>query len=417
MDLRRNGALHRPPCEGQEPELSPGRLPEGSRAGSGAAEHQGRAADLRPFFRHVPGFIAGDRIAAVGPVMFFVDNDKPQIGKRREQGGARADHDVGASVRRPAELFKTLSVGETGMQDRHPVAEEAPHPLHRLEGEGDLRDQKDHLPAPGKDFPDHLRVDLGLPAAGDPEKQVFPLFSGRQVRPEDLCRGGLLLREDNTRPCRQRRRLPGPFRHRDHTLLLQRAERGDPHGKPSARLLIRKTASAFRQRLREARHGRPVLPPHFRGKFPELLLRKTAPDQPALPHRHPVPHRHDRPQSLVQHAAVMAVHPDRQFDQSGFRGHGAAGRPQDLLYPGRIQLRLFLQGNDIAGLCPPAVPERHQDRHPRARGIPERFRHRIGKWPVHVFVRNVDNDICVLIILHFHLICLRARKASGCWSS
>ena len=56
--------------------------------------------------------------------MLLIHHDERQVGHRREDGGARAYHNVGLAVADAFPLLGPLVVAERGMEDRNLVAED-----------------------------------------------------------------------------------------------------------------------------------------------------------------------------------------------------------------------------------------------------------------------------------------------------
>ena len=146
------------------------------RAGRRAAVDRDRSLERRPLGRDRPRVVARVGLLLVGRVVLLVDADQAEPGQRREDRGARADHDRRLAGGDPLALVTALCVGQRRVQDRHPVAEPRAKAAHGLRRERDLGDEDDHAEPAAQRLAGRLEVDLGLPAPGGAVEQEMASF-------------------------------------------------------------------------------------------------------------------------------------------------------------------------------------------------------------------------------------------------
>ncbi len=163
------------------------------RAGRRAAVDRDRSLERGPLGRDRPRVVARVGLLLVGRVVLLVDADQAEPGQRREDRGARADHDRRLAGSDPLALVTALCVGQRRVQDGHPVAEPRAKAPHGLRRERDLGDEDDHAQPAAQRLAGRLEVDLGLPAAGGAVEQEMASFV--EGAPQALQRTLLRLRE------------------------------------------------------------------------------------------------------------------------------------------------------------------------------------------------------------------------------
>ncbi len=124
-------------------------------------------------------------------VVFLVDDDKPEVGERREHRRARADHDAHLAARHGGVGEQPLPRREPGVQYRDLLAGEAPlDARHGLAGQADLGHEEQDRAAGVQRRLRRLEVDLGLAAAGDAVQQ--DLVAGARLAQDAVQRTALL---------------------------------------------------------------------------------------------------------------------------------------------------------------------------------------------------------------------------------
>ena len=127
--------------------------------------------------------------------MFLVHDEQAEFRNRREDGGARADDDVGAAFvdRRP--VLAPFGIGDVAVEHADAVEPRA-EPRHRLRREGDLRHEDDPLPARLDAEAQRPQIDFRLAAAGDAVEQRHVEPAARERRLDPVERRLLLGRRD-----------------------------------------------------------------------------------------------------------------------------------------------------------------------------------------------------------------------------
>ncbi len=90
---------------------------------------------------HVPRLEAWRPIRLVGRVVLLVDDDDPEVGDRRQEGGPGADDDAHAVLPDPPPLVGSLTFAEAGVQHGHVLGRLGAQPVQQGRGKGDLRHQ------------------------------------------------------------------------------------------------------------------------------------------------------------------------------------------------------------------------------------------------------------------------------------
>ena len=133
----------------------------------GRTQHDDGIRHLGAHDGNVAGVVARRFFLLVGGVLLFVDDDQSEIGHRREDCRARADHHARVAALDAMPLLGAFFVGERGVQDGDFVAEN----LMQVGGDGgreaDFRDEEDGG-ASGFEHSAHAgQVHRGLSGAGD----------------------------------------------------------------------------------------------------------------------------------------------------------------------------------------------------------------------------------------------------------
>ena len=101
-----------------------------------------------------------------GRLVLLVDHDEPEVGERREDGGARTDNHAGLAEGHRHPCVKSLAGREVAMPN-HDLGAEVGEPgtetTDRLRRQGDFGDQEDSGAAFGDDLTDQGHVDFRLP--------------------------------------------------------------------------------------------------------------------------------------------------------------------------------------------------------------------------------------------------------------
>ena len=131
----------------------------------------------------------------VGPLVFFVDDDEPQVFQRRKQRAPRPDHHVVTAFSHVPPLVELLPRGHSTVQQGGPSGEPRIDTLQRLGGKGDFRHQEQGPFSVAHHTVDGPQVDFCLAAAGYTVQQEAPGLMGRVVQRElDVGQRRSLLR-------------------------------------------------------------------------------------------------------------------------------------------------------------------------------------------------------------------------------
>jgi hypothetical protein len=138
----------------------------------GGAEHTERAFHPGPYRGDLARVVARRLALLVRALVLLVDDDRAQVRERREDGGARADHDALLPAPERPPLVVPLAVAERGVEHGHAVAEDGLEAPDRLRRQRDLGHEHDrgtalHLHHLAEQFD----VDQRLAGAGDAAQQ------------------------------------------------------------------------------------------------------------------------------------------------------------------------------------------------------------------------------------------------------
>ena len=128
--------------------------------------------------RHLPGMIPGRTLASVRSFMLLIHHDQAQPFKRCKKSRTGSDHNLGLPPPGPVKLVITLPVRQPGMHHTDPFPKPGIKPHHGLKGQGNLRNQHNHLTARRQYMVNHGHVHLCLAASGNSVNQIrrpFPL--------------------------------------------------------------------------------------------------------------------------------------------------------------------------------------------------------------------------------------------------
>jgi hypothetical protein len=136
----------------------------------GAEQHRA-ADDLRAAHGQVAGGVAKAVLLLQRQVVLLVDDDQAEVGQRREDRRAGAQHQPRATARGllPGEF--ALALAERRVQHGHGCVDATGKALAQLRRQADLRHQHQHLLSKAQRVVDQAQVDLGLAAAGDAVEQ------------------------------------------------------------------------------------------------------------------------------------------------------------------------------------------------------------------------------------------------------
>ncbi len=174
-------------------------------ARSRAPEHHHRALATSAHDRDLAGVVTRRLALLVARLVLLVDDDRAEVGERREDRRARANGDSLASLAQREPFVVPLAVAERAVQHRDGVAELGAKAIDGLRRERDLGHEHDRRLSIAQNEPlEKLEVDERLAAAGDPvkEKDVSALAASERHERVSLRRRGLV-------PPRRGRRTTG----------------------------------------------------------------------------------------------------------------------------------------------------------------------------------------------------------------
>ena len=129
----------------------------------------------------------------------------------------------------------------------------------------------------------------------------------------------------------------------------------------------------------------------------------------------------------------MLLHPEGQPDQAALHLRPALSDAVQLLHAAFVKIRLVRHLDDVAGAQRIAPPEGDHNLHARLRNAPEPLGNAVGKGAVHIFMRNIHDDVCVfslhllyrlLSVLYeekeiprsFRISAISSRSSIGCFT-
>ena len=168
-------AVVHPARQAVEDVAAGGRVGPGLERGGGGAEDAGRPGQLGAHHRDVPSVVERGLGLLEGGLVLLVDHHQAEVGKGREDGGARADHDPGLPHRHGHPRVEALAGREMAVPDDDlgaEVGEAGAEAAHGLGRQRDLGHEEDGRAALLDDLADEGDVDLGLARAGHAVQQV-----------------------------------------------------------------------------------------------------------------------------------------------------------------------------------------------------------------------------------------------------
>ena len=244
-------------------------------------QHHRNFRDAAAHHRHVAGVIMRAVFLLVGRVVFFIDDDKPEIGIGQKQRRARADHDRHFIRRHRGPGARARARRELRMPFRRARAEARGEAVEQLRGERDFRHQDQRLPLAPDIFRHRLEIDFGLAGAGDAIEQrhgVAALIDGGAQR----VGGGQLAEREfrlaEIRIGRPRHRLRRQHHRRQRALVDQSVDHAGADARLARGVALgarqpigkqRQHARARRRHARRRRSGQPHADALARG--PEML--------------------------------------------------------------------------------------------------------------------------------------------------
>jgi hypothetical protein len=140
-------------------------VPGLERRRSGAEDH-GAPRELRAVNRGVARRISQALLLLEGSVVLLIDDDKAQLGHRREHREARSQNDAGLAARGAEPCARARDVFQCAVHERKPrVRERGAKACFELRRKTDLGNEDERLKAALQDARGEVKVDLGLAAA------------------------------------------------------------------------------------------------------------------------------------------------------------------------------------------------------------------------------------------------------------
>ena len=311
----------------------------------GGPEQDDALLHFSPNDGNIAGVVAGRFLLLVGGLVFFIDDDEPDVFERGEDGAARADDDPGAAGVELVPFVVSLAFRQVAVQDRDHVGlggEPALETLDRLRGERNFRDEDDGGLAAREGGADGLQINFRFPAAGHAVKQNGRMrFRSFERVFDQLERGDLLFVHREVGVGDELLRAVRIARHRLLAQLGEAAFHERAQGAVIERSLAQEVGRGdWRGQLRDRFQQLGLA----RGAFAQLLdfLRRRDPDRTNEKLFLPADLRFadDLREQAAHHgfdrAAVIIRHPAREFDQ------------------GRAQDRFLADDNAATGLIPSA---------------------------------------------------------------
>jgi len=162
--------------------------------------------------RDVAGVIAHAIFLLEAGLVRLVDDDQAKIGIRQEQRGARADDHPGAAVRKRPPVVLALGLFHTAVPGQRFGTEPGFKTIEKRLGQGDFRQQHQHLPVLPQGLGNGLEIDLGLARAGHAVEQKRLESRRAHGLDQHVADSVLVLAEINRAEVRQRVRAGGKGR-------------------------------------------------------------------------------------------------------------------------------------------------------------------------------------------------------------
>ncbi|MBT9149353.1 MAG: hypothetical protein DDT27_01097 [Dehalococcoidia bacterium] len=143
--------------------------------GSASEDHH-RTGKLSQLQSYVTGMIERALVMLfVGPLVFLVDYDEPQIGLRGKDSASRTDDHVAFAIPNPMPFIELFPWGKLTMENSHSSLEARGKASDSLRRQGNLRNQNDGLLTMDDGLPQSPEVYLCLAAAGNTVQEENPL--------------------------------------------------------------------------------------------------------------------------------------------------------------------------------------------------------------------------------------------------
>ena len=139
--------------------------------GCGAGQHHRDFLEVSPHHRHVAGVVTHTVVLFEADLVRFVHYDQAQIGVGQEQRGACADHDLRLACSNRAPRPPPLGRFQTGMPYYGLCTEAILEAAQERFGQGDFRQQDQHLPVCTQSGSERFEIGFGLARSGDPVEQ------------------------------------------------------------------------------------------------------------------------------------------------------------------------------------------------------------------------------------------------------
>ena len=139
-----------------------------------------------PHHRHVAGVVTDAVLLLEAAVMFLIDHNQSEIGKRQEQGGAGTNDNLRATPRHGPPGLAAAFWGDLRMPDCGGRTKAFAEALEPLRGQGDFRQQDQDLTTVSQCCGDRLKIDLGLARARHTGQMGYA-EPGSECRDQPLC--------------------------------------------------------------------------------------------------------------------------------------------------------------------------------------------------------------------------------------
>ena len=143
----------------------------GLQLGRGAAQHHHRSFELSPLQGAVAPLIARRFLLFIGTVMLLVDDDHPQVAQRREYCRPSSHRHLTVPIADLFPLVEPLALGESAVQDGHPVTKPGTESTCDLGSEANLGHHHQGPALLLQHRFDNVEIDLGLARTGDSMQQ------------------------------------------------------------------------------------------------------------------------------------------------------------------------------------------------------------------------------------------------------
>ena len=251
--------------------------------------------------------------------MLFIQDDQAEMCKRGEQGAPRSDHDIELTGFCALHLIETLAAAQSRMKHGDTVAESLVKTKLRLIGQGNLRNQHDHLLSCFYDLLDHVQINLGFARSGHTIEKVGFADSFFKIIGETARRLPLIPiefhRGRRRQICRQRvaERAAAFNRSPAFFFKITNRLRGNSH---RCRDLLPGQAPVGKKSSQESFFGGTVIfsSDHFGQKPASLLLGRKEDHRPAKPLPLLFLHRKHDMKCLIHRPAIIAADPVGERD-------------------------------------------------------------------------------------------------------